>query len=251
MALTNCKRCLKELISYIKSNKRNLSLFLLLILIIFLILPIHRSTESKIFRIEVPYKQYRHQGSLDYKIQIKDKCPLHNTFNKIEFQSLSDMSNLKFEKYPQPDINRIINFSFDEYEIAIFGIEKCDCLDDKDIGFKQKEICILNDSRVFGYFREQNKDQYNFIPFVLDTRFQILSPNKKFKLSFQIEQTKEGIRNERGALNINKNYFINAIVTYPKMRTHPWAIKIAKMINIVKDPLKTVYDAKKEEWEYK
>ncbi len=212
-------------------------------------MPIHLSTEHKTFEIQVPHKEYEHQGSLQYKIQVKNNCPSTYSYEKDEFKGLSDMSDLEFDNRREEDKERTITFSFGDYDITLFGIEKCDCLNDKNISFGQPQRCILDNARVFGYFKEKSSEEIVFIPFVADTKIQILSPDKKFKLSFEVEQIKEAIKNDR-YINVNTEYVVTAIITSPKRKVHPYALNIAKWINMVKDPLKTIYDAQKEEWEY-
>jgi hypothetical protein len=41
------------------------------------------------------------------------------------------------------------------------------------------------------------------------------------------------------------------VVTYPQKRPNPLALKVSEWFIKAKDPLVAVYDAKKEEWEYK
>jgi len=244
-----CKQCLKECYVYLATHKRKCFFILIGIVIFFLIMPIYPSATSKIFEIQIPHKAYETQRAVDYKIQVLENYCQYNDI-KTEFRGFSNIPADNILKTSNGIIKRTLNFSFNQYEIVIFGIEKCDCIPDADVSFGVSKNCTVNNSRVFGYFREINSTEYSLIPFVLDSKLQLLSPDKKFKLAFEIMQVKEGVSNE-GYFYANSEYTIKSIITYPELKPHPIAFAVAKLINLAKDPLTAVYDAQKEKWEYK
>lgn len=237
----------KELKTAFKDNKKKISFILIVFLLIFLVIPTHDSIDHEIFQMNIPHKLYENNMGLNYKIQIKDKC-----YND-KFNGISDISDLVFKRDPSNKIDRIISFPYENYEVVIYAIEKCDCINDNEVSLNQQQSCLLNNSRVFGYF-ENRESQNRIIPFVLDTQFQLLSPDKKFKLHFELEETKEGIENHQYQnMIINTEYKIYAIITYPKKKAHPIILMLAELVHYT-DPINlitAVYDAKNEKWEYK
>jgi len=248
MKFKYAKLFFKELKTAFKDNNKYIYFILIILLLIFLVIPTHDSIEHEIFQINIPHKLYENNMGLDYKIEIKEKC-----YNE-KFNGISDISDLVFKRKPSNNIDRVISFSYENYDIVIYGIEKCDCINDNEVSLNQPQSCLLNNSRVFGYFKNGEYQNSQIIPFVLDRQFQLLSPDKKFKLHFEIEETKEGIENHQYQnMMINTEYRINTIITYPKKKAHPIVLMLADLVRYT-NPINfitAVYDAKNEKWEYK
>ena len=246
----SCKTCLGDIIDILMTNKKIIAIATPFLIAFALLLPIYQTIGTETFEIQIPHKVYtpNSYSNPEYKIQVVSVCPVSPSFRQPEFQGISPMKDIKFNNYPPT--NRVINFTYGSYDIAIFGIEKCDCINDSELGFNQPKSCTLTDARVYGYFRNLYNKTDTFIPFVLDTHLQLLSPDKTFRLSFTIDETREQIRSG-DYLIPNTDYVVNATIFYPKMGAHPIVIRVAKLFIQFSDPVRAVFDANRDEWTYK
>ncbi|MDO8642447.1 MAG: hypothetical protein Q7R76_02540 [Candidatus Woesearchaeota archaeon] len=231
-------------------TKNKLTLIIVGIIILSGVLPIFPSSSTKTITLTVPVED---QGAYSSPgIEVFSECNTLSLRNFYDFESVttSSTNDLSYIRLP-----KTVSYRYNEYNISLFALKACaDCIKDDMLRPSEPKECLMNKSSVFGYFqictgKNQNFEPCERIPFVVSTGLEIVSPDKKFKISTNpyVKKTKvpQGIYQ-----SVISNYRIDLIITYPEWKSLPYVKWVGGAVLFLLDPIKFILKYFMDRWFY-